>query len=165
MSHFLLHPFCFISFRNNLRQYLTDDLRASSSSWTLRPWQLPHRADFGLRGTADAVRSSIKKHVADCVADPLSFGLGSAQPSAARASERVPIGPKHAASGKVDYDDMSNFLEPPLLRVVEDLGLEESQRSLLRPQVAFAVKGWNRSLALLGICYCGFTTPALIEAS
>ena len=28
----------------------------------LRPWQLPHRMDFGLRGTGDAVQYSVVLH-------------------------------------------------------------------------------------------------------
>ncbi|CAK9063905.1 unnamed protein product [Durusdinium trenchii] len=48
-------------------------------------------------------------------------------------------------------------------RLCEDLGMDASV-NLVGPQRAFAVKGWNRCLALLGVCFCGFTTPALIEA-
>lgn len=48
-------------------------------------------------------------------------------------------------------------------RLHEDLGMDSSVH-LVAPQTVFAVKGWNRCMALMGVCYCGFTTPALIEA-
>ncbi|CAK9076978.1 unnamed protein product [Durusdinium trenchii] len=52
---------------------------------------------------------------------------------------------------------------PTNYRMREDLGMVESV-NLVPPQACFAVKGWNRSLALLGVCYCAFQTPALLEA-
>lgn len=59
----------------------------------------------------------------------------------------------------------SAWLQSPAnrLRMQEDLGMEDSV-NLLGPQHIFAVKGWNRCIALLGVCYCGFMIPALVEA-
>ena len=38
----------------SLRQYATLDNLQRIGGSVLRPWQLPHRADYGLRGTADS---------------------------------------------------------------------------------------------------------------
>lgn len=42
---------------------------------------------------------------------------------------------------------------------IEDLGLE----GLLPPQKVFMVKGWNRSVCMLGVLLAAFETPAILE--
>ena len=53
----------------------------TSNCWELRPWMLPHRADFGLRGTADAVGVSASKSGCSKLVTYLVASGGAAQPS------------------------------------------------------------------------------------
>ena len=52
-----LSPVCSHQISHRLRTYCLDtDFDGPKTAVFLRPWQLPHRADFGLRGASDAAR-------------------------------------------------------------------------------------------------------------
>lgn len=98
---------------------------ASSSSWQLRPYMLPHRADFGLRGTADSVRVSIQQtkrlfaHVEMSSFTVIVQG-GPAQPRTLGTFERVCKQPEHSRSREADHDISSKSLAPVTTDQLQD---------------------------------------------
>lgn len=71
------------------RQYLTGELMVSSKCWQLRPYQLPHRADFGLRGTADSVSVSVQSLQSHAEMDSLIVQGGPIESRFADSSQRL----------------------------------------------------------------------------
>lgn len=59
----------------------------------------------------------------------------------------------------------AKWLSLPMLhlRVEEDLGILDG--SLVPPGNAFMVKGWNRSVCALTVCYAAYMVPELLDAS
>ena len=56
----------------------------------------------------------------------------------------------------------SNWLTLPLHKISrEDIGFEAA---LAPPESCFMVKGWNRSVAFLGICLAAFMDSSLLDA-
>lgn len=59
--------FCYQTLITLLRQYATEDSFSAAGAHVLRPWMLPHRADFGLRGSCDVetwyLLKTMLKHV------------------------------------------------------------------------------------------------------
>ena len=58
----------------------------------------------------------------------------------------------------------NSWLSQPLtqIRAHEDLGIEDVK--LLSPGNAFMVKGWNRSVCCLTVCYAAYQNPHLLQA-
>ncbi|CAK9083114.1 unnamed protein product, partial [Durusdinium trenchii] len=123
---------------------MATDFNGPKLALHLRPWQLPHRADFGLRGTSEfEVQHQLMQLIClnglqtnpDCPGCERVVGTWLQKEWLQLPREEI---------------EASDFNAPP-----EPLG----------PEKIFMVKGWNRSVCGLGVLYAAFKNKELLKES
>ena len=146
------------------RTYVTADDVGKVGPLEVRPYHLPHRSDFGLRGTPDPVRYSVffkmlfdlivvffeseevQRHLAQLVMLN-GFATDANQPGTEKLC--------------ATYMERTWMAEPPAWNIkAKDLNLPAGA---MAPQSLFMVKGWNRSIAALSVLYAMWEKPELLQ--
>ncbi|CAL1168291.1 unnamed protein product [Cladocopium goreaui] len=117
------------------------DLQVEGTSLFLRPWQLPHRADYGLRGTSDG---EVQHYLAQLVL------LNGFQTDPNKPGNEKIVG----CSVRTEW-----LYNKPTTIASSQIG----EGSLANPGTLFLVKGWNRSLCCLGVLMACFQKPELLK--
>eukprot|EP00435_Cladocopium_sp_Y103_P053548 s2064_g17.t1 len=123
--------------------YATEESFASPGAHILRPWMLPHRSDYGLRGTCDDVQK--------CLAQLILLNSFLSNPDNP-GTEKLVI----CSSDERWLTSKRVWIAP------REIG--ELQADLLAPQSVFAVKGFNRSTCALLVMLACYELAPLMEA-
>lgn len=164
----------FLSSCESLRSYITKDDLGKVGPYLLRPVHLPHRNDYGLRGTSDVeqilvppkhVRSSndhmliwitLYIHGHDWNSEDIQYALAQLIClNGFQSNSDIP------GTEKIVFTAMkSSWLSEPAL----DMSAVVLHDCPLQPQQLFMVKGWNRSVCCLAILWACYDNNTMFEA-
>ena len=130
----------------------------------LRPWQIPHRADFGLRGTSDIARYLVFQGApAHVVVFHFSIEEVQHQLMQLICLNGLQTNPDCPGCERV----VGTWLQKEWLQLPRE-EIEASDFNAppepLGPEKIFMVKGWNRSVCGLGVLYAAFKNKELLKA-
>ena len=146
------------------RSYVTSSEIEKPGAFIVRPWMLPHRLDYGLRGTADSVGPSIEiPFLRRTLLRILEEQQHAIRPcillNSFQTNPDLP-GVEKLCGCLVDAKWLSQG--NPMSMPLADIGCEDD--NLAGIQRLFMVKGWNRSICMLGILLAAWEDEEILQA-
>ena len=154
-----------VSNLHGLRSYcMATDFNGPKLALHLRPWQLPHRADFGLRGTSEFARYLVFQGAPAHVV-VFHFCIEEVQ------HQLMQLICLNGLQTNPDCPGCERVVGTWLQKEWLQLPREEIEASdfnappeLLGPEKIFTLKGWNRSVCGLSVLYAAFKNKELLKA-
>lgn len=151
------------------RTYSCDaDLGVEGHSLYLRPWQLPHRADYGLRGTSDGDLLLVFcwKHTVSHSFQQTYCSLLTTEEVQQALMQLVMLNgfqsnPNRPGCEKLVMCQVQHrwLFKAPTVVKATDVG----QAGLAEPGALFCVKGWNRCVSCLGVLWAMYSNPKILQ--
>ena len=159
------------------RTYSTDaDLSQDGASLFLRPYMLPHRVDYGLRGTSDGEPLFLNR------IGPKARFVRNWSPLNSKGDSLIVVMTTKEVQHQLCQLQLLNGCQTnPNVPGVEKMvgcvvqsqwlfkastkltGTDLQQPQMASPGRLFVVKGWNRSVCMLGILYACFEKPEILQ--
>ena len=142
------------------------DVGGPATSVLLRPFHLPHRADFGLRGTSDSVCCSV------CKLELIKNAILPLETTEEVQHQLMQLVALNGFQTNPDVPGCERMVGTWLQREWLSAGREVVPASeianccanLLDAEQLFMVKGWNRSVCALGVMYMCYCNEELLQA-